>query len=228
MVDSIIIEPQEALQDGCSGSIKFLDHIVEYDTPTVISEYDLYQATADAKEGWVFDHWEFKFHFPLEDIYYTGSSTSNPTERGDHYTFDFPWDGGQVWKPPYDEDRRIFLVELKAIFSRSERFTVSISASPQAGGIVTGGGEFDSGETCTLTAERNVGYELMRLENDADGITIFPPNPPQCFGKTITHSFEVTKDSSWIAYFRACTNAILRGKSGNILRGQGGNILRDW
>lgn len=107
------------------------------------------------------------------------------------------------------------------------KFTVTISASPQNGGVVTGGGEFDSGTICTLSAERNIGYELMRLVSD-DGITIYPQNPPQCFGKTITHSFEVTKDSSWIAYFRACTNAILRGKSGNILRGQGGNILRDW
>lgn len=108
------------------------------------------------------------------------------------------------------------------------KFIVTISASPQAGGVVSGGGEYDSGATCTLSASRNVGYELMRLENAADGITVYPPNPPQCFGKTITHSFAVTKDSSWIAYFRACTNAILRGKSGKILRGQGGDILRDW
>lgn len=108
------------------------------------------------------------------------------------------------------------------------KFIVTISASPQAGGVVSGGGEYDSGATCTLSASRNVGFELMRLENAADGITVYPQNPPQCFGKTITHSFAVTKDSSWIAYFRACTNAILRGKSGKILRGQGGDILRDW
>ena len=108
------------------------------------------------------------------------------------------------------------------------KFIVTISASPQAGGVVSGGGEYDSGATCTLSASRNVGFELMRLENAADGITIYPPNPPQCFGKTITYSFAVTKDSSWVAYFRQCTNAILRGHSGTILRGNGGNVLRDW
>ena len=108
------------------------------------------------------------------------------------------------------------------------KFIVTISASPQGGGEVNGGGEYDSGATCTLSASRNVGFELMRLENAADGITVYPQNPPQCFGKTISYSFAVTKDSSWIAYFRACTNAILRGKSGTILRGQGGDILRDW
>ena len=107
------------------------------------------------------------------------------------------------------------------------KFTVTISASPQNGGVVTGGGEFDSGTICTLSAERNIGYELMRLVSD-DGITTYPQNPPQCFGKTITHSFAVTKDSSWVAYFRQCTNAILRGHSGTILRGNGGNVLRDW
>ena len=108
------------------------------------------------------------------------------------------------------------------------KFIVTISASPQDGGVVSGGGEYDRGATCTLSASRNVGFELMRLENAADGITVYPQNPPQCFGKTITHSFAVTKGSSWVAYFRQCTNAILRGHSGNILRGNGGSVLRDW
>ena len=61
------------------------------------------------------------------------------TNLGSSYTFD-------VLEP------RTF----KAAFAR--KYTITISASPTAGGTVSGGGTFRSGKSCTLTATPNAGY----------------------------------------------------------------------
>lgn len=44
----------------------------------------------------------------------------------------------------------------KAEFAR--KYTITVSASPTAGGTVAGGGKYRSGKTCTLTATANAGY----------------------------------------------------------------------
>lgn len=212
-----------------AGTVETIVHD-EYDYAGEYIGYHL-ELRATPAAGYRFDHFEWTQHsywdgdFRPADTYQHGS-VNNPEPSGPRKV-DFLTRYGVYAHTEY--------YGLKAYFAREgsepepgEKYTVAISASPQNGGAVAGGGEYESGAICTLTANYNAGYELLRLVNDADGITIYPPNPPQCFGKTIEHSFEVTKDSSWIAYFRECTNAILRGKSGNILRGQGGNILRDW
>ena len=46
----------------------------------------------------------------------------------------------------------------KAEFAR--KYTITVSASPTAGGTVSGGGKFRSGKTCTLTAAANAGYSF--------------------------------------------------------------------
>ena len=182
-------------------------------------------------QGFKFSHFSWK-HYADGEFYLTLTSNDNPTQA--------PSDGSFYFKQPSSPcsaiGREIGGINPPAVFNYSDivahfvrvKATVSTSVVPKDGGNVEGGGEFDIGATCTLLASRSDGYELMRLVNEEDGITITPQNPPQCFGKTITHSFSVTKDSSWVAYFRECTNAILRGKSGLILRGQCEKILRDY
>lgn len=61
------------------------------------------------------------------------------TNLGSSYTFD-------VLEP------RTF----KAAFAR--KYTITVSASPTAGGTVSGGGTYRSGKPCTLTATPNAGY----------------------------------------------------------------------
>ena len=46
----------------------------------------------------------------------------------------------------------------KAEFAR--KYTITVSASPMAGGTVSGGGKFRSGKTCTQTAAANAGYSI--------------------------------------------------------------------
>lgn len=197
--------------------------------------------TATPNEGYVFDHYEWT-EYRKEWNSHRGEwvTTSQLVSSYLNPTVDAP-KNARVFNPSDPTDRGVTLYyENPIAYFRwvgpgpgpgpepGTKHTVSIVADPESGGIVSGGGEYDDGASCTLTAKRNIGFELMRLVNSANGITIYPPNPPQCFGKTITHTFTVRKDSSWVAYFRECTNAILRGHSGNILRGNGGNVLIDW
>ena len=48
----------------------------------------------------------------------------------------------------------------KAEFRKVANYTVSVSASPSAGGSVTGGGSYKGGISCTVTATLNSGYVL--------------------------------------------------------------------
>ncbi|MCM1722593.1 InlB B-repeat-containing protein [Bacteroides ovatus] len=97
------------------------------------------------------------------------------TNLGSSYTFD-------VLEP------RTF----KAAFAR--KYTITISASPTAGGTVSGGGTFRSGKSCTLTATPNAGYTF---DGWYEGSTKLSSNTSYSFtvssNRTITGKFELAK-----------------------------------
>ena len=97
------------------------------------------------------------------------------TNLGSSYTFD-------VLEP------RTF----KAAFAR--KYTITISASPTAGGTVSGGGTFRSGKSCTLTATPNAGYTF---DGWYEGSTKLSSNTSYSFtvssNRTITGKFELIK-----------------------------------
>ncbi|MCR5659884.1 MAG: hypothetical protein K6G25_11250 [Bacteroidales bacterium] len=74
-------------------------------------------------------------------------------------------------------------------------YEITTSASPAEGGMVSGGGTFHYGETCTLTAIPNAGYSFSCFQ-EFDGIyyCTYSENPV---------SFEVTRNSNFVAYFSA-------------------------
>ena len=198
-----------------------------------------YKLTAHANQGYVFEYFEWS-----QRIYWTGGSyhpdprieqksAGSPTTENNSPMFRSV-DLGQ----PYGIQHSDLYGEITAVFRwdgpgpgpgpgpEPEKYTITISADPEDGGSVSGGGTYSSGVSVTLTANRSDGYELTSLENSADGVVIYPTHPP-CFGKSISHTISVTKSSSWVAHFRKCTKKILRGHSGNILRGKDSKILRD-
>lgn len=213
-----------------AGAVETIVHDI-YDYTGEYIGYHL-ELRATPAEGYRFDHFEW-----TQRTYWDGDyrpettvlkgSVLNPETSGPR-KIDQLTRYGVYYHEEYSGLKAYFTLEGGSEPEPGEKYTVAISASPQNGGTVAGGGEYESGAICTLTANYNAGYELLRLVNDADGITIYPPNPPQCFGKTIEHSFQVSKDSTWVAVFRACTNNIIRGASGKILTGKGGDILRDY
>ena len=71
-----------------------------------------------------------------------------------------------------------------------ESHTVNVAADPSEGGIVSGGGTFDYGQTCTVHASANIGFAFVKwMEN---GIQV--SDQPD-------YSFTVTDDHNLVAYF---------------------------
>ena len=68
--------------------------------------------------------------------------------------------------------------------------TVTATANPAAGGTVTGGGAFEGGETCTLTATTNTGYTFMNWTKDGNVVC-----------DTEVYSFMVAGTATYVANF---------------------------
>ena len=71
-------------------------------------------------------------------------------------------------------------------------YTITASANPTEGGSVSGGGTYQSGSTCTLTATANTGYNFTNWTKNG---TVVSNNP--------TYSFTVTEDVDLVANFEA-------------------------
>ena len=95
-------------------------------------------------------------------------------------------------------------------------YTVTVNADPPAGGSVSGGGRYEAGTTCTITATPNNNYYFVKWVS-SDG-TVITNNP---------YSFPVTKDITWTAKFHYCTYLLLHGSSGTLLHGSSGTLLHD-
>ncbi len=76
-----------------------------------------------------------------------------------------------------------------AVFSLNS-YTISASASPGNGGGVSGGGTYNHGSTCTLTATANTGYNFTNWKKNG---TVVSTNP--------IYSFTVTSSGTYVANF---------------------------
>lgn len=74
-------------------------------------------------------------------------------------------------------------------------YTIATKVEPAGCGLVTGGGDYQKGRTCTLEASPGIGYEFTHWEMKQDGVpgvTTITENP---------HSFEVKHPTTYTAYF---------------------------
>ena len=76
-----------------------------------------------------------------------------------------------------------------AVFSLNS-YTISVSANPSAGGTVSGGGTYDYGSSCTLTATPATGYSFVRWMKNGSQVSTNP-----------SYSFTVTGNASYVAVF---------------------------
>ena len=78
-------------------------------------------------------------------------------------------------------------------------YTISVSANPSIGGIVSGSGSFNNGQTCTVSATPATGYIFIKwTENGAE------------VSMDANYSFVVTRNRSLVAWFQA-PNGSLNG-----------------
>ena len=95
-----------------------------------------------------------------------------------------------------------------------QSFTIEVSANPINGGTVTGGGTFDEGQSCTVKATENTGYNFVNwTENDLQVST------------DREYTFDVTANRNLVANFTAqpCTiTATPEPENGGTVSGSGG------
>lgn len=70
-------------------------------------------------------------------------------------------------------------------------YTITVTADPTEGGMVTGAGNYDYGASCTLTATTNENYEFINWTKN--GIVV---------STDVTYTFEVTASADYVAHFR--------------------------
>lgn len=92
-------------------------------------------------------------------------------------------------------------------------FTITATADPATGGNVTGGGNYNQGETCTLTAAANTGYTFINWTKNGTQVST-----------NSTYSFTVTESATYIAHFSANSyniNVAANPSNGGTVSGSG-------
>ena len=69
-------------------------------------------------------------------------------------------------------------------------FTINVSANPGAGGTVTGGGSYNQGSSCTVTASANTGYTFLRWTENGTQVST-----------NANYTFTVTGNRTLVANF---------------------------
>ena len=72
----------------------------------------------------------------------------------------------------------------------SGAYTINVSANPTEGGTVSGGGTFEEGESCTLTATANTGYNFTNWTLNGSVVST-----------DATYTFNVTASGTYVANF---------------------------
>ena len=86
---------------------------------------------------------------------------------------------------------------IQQISIASNTYTVTTTASPSNGGTVTGGGTFNQGETCTVSASANSGYSFTNWTENGNVVST-----------NANYTFTVTSDRNLVANFSINTYSI--------------------
>lgn len=74
----------------------------------------------------------------------------------------------------------------------TQSYVITAIADPSVGGVITGSGGYNYGETCTLTATANTGYTFQKWTKNGTQVSTNP-----------TYSFTVTESATYTAHFNA-------------------------
>ena len=98
--------------------------------------------------------------------------------------------------------------------TQPQQYTVNVSASPSNGGSVSGGGTYNQGQTCTVTATANSGYTFVNWTENGTQVST-----------NANYSFTVTGNRNLVAHFTTqnyIITAIADPTAGGTITGSGG------
>lgn len=103
---------------------------------------------------------------------------------------------------------------------QAQTYTISASANPTNGGTVTGGGTYNYGQSCTLTATANTGYVFDKWTENGQVIP----------GVGSSYNFTVTGNRTLVAHFNFALPVVTITSVTNITQTSatvGGNVVSD-
>lgn len=106
-----------------------------------------------------------------------------------------------------------YVQEMKS-FSTSTAYTVTLSCNPEAGGSAMGGGTYVVGDTCTVAATANVGYNFVNWTENGKQVST-----------EAEYKFTVINDRNLVAHFTSqeyTITATAEPEEGGIVNGSGG------
>ncbi len=127
--------------------------------------------------------------------YPEGATVTLTANANNGYTFDH-------WQDGNTENPRTITVTGNATYTATftqDTYTITVNANPPAGGSVTGGGPYHYGETATLTATANSGYEFAGWQ---DGNT----ENPRAVTVTGNATYTATFSEVGTTYFSVTAN----------------------
>jgi hypothetical protein len=100
-----------------------------------------------------------------------------------------------------------------------QSYTITVTANPADGGTVSGGGIFNYGQSCTLTATPATGYNFVRWTKNGQQVST-----------NATYTFSVTESAAFVAQFQLQSCAIFVSAypvEGGIATGGGSYLYGD-
>jgi uncharacterized repeat protein (TIGR02543 family) len=98
--------------------------------------------------------------------------------------------------------------------AQPQQYTINVSASPTNGGSVTGGGTYQQGQTCTVSATANSGYNFVNWTENGTQVST-----------NTSYSFTVTSNRNLVAHFTTqnyVITAVADPTAGGTVTGSGG------
>ena len=86
--------------------------------------------------------------------------------------------------------------EVSFTTSATSTYTISVSSSPTNGGSVTGGGTYQQGQSCTVSATANTGYTFLRWTENGNQVST-----------NANYTFTVTGNRTLVALFQLSATA---------------------
>ena len=134
-----------------------------------------------------------------DGLFYIGQTcTLTATPNAGYYFYNWTMNGSVV----STEEIYSFTVtgNMSLVANFGVPITITATANPEEGGIVSGGGYYGQSHTCTLTATANDKYVFLNWTKNGTIVSSLP-----------TYSFTVNTDAEYVANFQRVSNGIVIG-----------------
>jgi len=107
-------------------------------------------------------------------------------------TFAAPGTTGTATLTVFGYNKITYIATIQITGGGTQQYTVNVSANPNIGGSVTGGGTYNQGQSCTVTATPNAGYTFTNWTENGNVVST-----------NRNYTFTVTANRTLVANFQA-------------------------